>query len=333
MKFGLSRSLSRAIRSQKKVAKLVVAALRPAISRRPRRSPPRLATTVGFGSNPGRLVMKSFLPAKLPKSPALVVVLHGCGQTPESLDAAAGFSRLARTRGFVVLYPEQVNSNNPQACFNWFRPSAVARDRGELLSIKKMIEHACTLHSVDRKRVYIVGLSAGGAVAAVLAATYPELFAGAAIVAGMPVGAVRDAMSALRAMKSGAPVPADGWGSRIKEISPVRSAWPSISIWQGIADRIVNPTNADAIVDQWLEAMSIDRNSRQVQKKSWGELHSWQAGRSTAVSFYRIAGMAHGLPVKNRGGGVSNRKDPFVLSADVSAPLELMRSWGLSRQR
>ena len=276
--------------------------------------------------------MKSFVPTTLPKNPPLVVVLHGRGQTPESLDAATGFSRLARARGFVLLYPEQVKSNNSQRCFNWFRPSAVARDRGELLSVKQMIEHASKLTSVDRNRVFIVGLSAGGAMTAVLAAAYPDLFAGAAIVAGMPVGAVRDAMSALRAMKSGVPTPAEGWGSRINEISPGRRSWPPISIWQGTADRVVNPTNADASIDQWLEAMSIDRNSGRVQKKTWGELHSWQAGQGSLVSFYRIAGMGHGLPVKTRGGVAPSPRDPFVRPTGVSAPLELMRSWGLSRR-
>jgi polyhydroxybutyrate depolymerase len=275
--------------------------------------------------------MKSFVPAKLPKNPALVLVLHGCNQTPESLDAASGFSRLAKERGFVLLFPEQTKSNNAQGCFHWFRPSAVARDRGEVLSIKQMIEQACNRHRIDRKRIYIVGLSAGGAMTAALVANYPSLFAGAAIVAGMPFGGVRDAMSALRAMKSGALTPSAGWGSRVVEVSPGRQAWPPISIWHGTADRVVNPTNADASIDQWLEARGLDRNSGLVEKKAWGELRSWRTAGQAQVASYSITDMGHGLPVKVRS-GASRSKDPFVLAAEISAPVELMRSWGLSRR-
>lgn len=331
MTFSFAKSLSRAIRSQKKVARILEAVLQPPARKRRRSASPRLVTTVGFGTNPGRLVMKSFLPANLPKKPALVVVLHGCGQTPESLDAASGFSRLATDRGFVILYPEQTRSNNSQLCFNWFRPSAVARDRGELLSIKQMIEHASQRHKINANRVFIVGLSAGGAMTAVLLATYPDLFAGAAIVGGMPVGAVRDAMSALRAMKSGAAAPTDGWGRRITTISPKPRLWPPITIWHGTADRVVNPANADASIDQWLGAMSIDRRLGDVQTKAWGHLHSWKAANGSAVSFYSIEGMAHGLPIKSRG-GTQRLKDPFVLATNVSAPVELMRLWGLPRR-
>jgi len=331
MTFSFAKSLSTAIRSQKKVARILEAVLQPPARKRRRSVSPRLVTTVGFGTNPGRLVMKSFLPANLPKKPALVVVLHGCGQTPESLDAASGFSRLARDRGFVILYPEQTRSNNSQLCFNWFRPSAIARDRGELLSIKQMIEYASSRHKINANRVFIVGLSAGGAMTAVLLATYPNLFARAAIVGGMPVGAVRDAMSALRAMKSGAAAPTEGWGRRITTISPKPRLWPPITIWHGTADRVVNPANADTSIDQWLGAMNIDRRSGDVQTKTWGHLHSWKAANGSAVSFYSIAGMAHGLPIKSRG-GAQRIKDPFVLATNISAPLELMRLWGLPRR-
>lgn len=189
MMFRLPKSLSTALRTHQKISKLFEV-------RRPRRGTARspkqnLDSTLKFGSNPGGLRMKTFVPpGLLPKSP-LVVVLHGCRQTPESLDAAAGFTRLAKARGFVTLFPEQTKSNNPQGCFNWFRPSAVARDRGELLSIRQMIEQACKRHRVDRSRIFVVGLSAGAAMAAALVANYPELFAGAAMVAGNRLASIR----------------------------------------------------------------------------------------------------------------------------------------------
>ncbi len=140
--------LSRYLKSRNKFARLVAKALStPA----PKRTKPRsnrsgrktiLAEVTGFGSNPGRLIMKLYAPGQASANPPLVVVLHGCGQTAESLDAASGFSTLARKRGFILLYPEQTEGNNARRCFNWFRPSAVARDRGELMSVHQMIEHA-----------------------------------------------------------------------------------------------------------------------------------------------------------------------------------------------
>lgn len=142
MKLGFTRSLTRLVKTQRKAIRLLEKKWSPVRRTPSRPERPTLQTVSAFGSNQGRLVMKSDVPTNLPHKPALVVVLHGCRQTPESLDGTSGFSKLAKDRGFVLLYPEQTNSNNPQRCFNWFRPSEVARDRGELLSIKQMIDHA-----------------------------------------------------------------------------------------------------------------------------------------------------------------------------------------------
>jgi polyhydroxybutyrate depolymerase len=330
--FRLSKSLSKALGTQRKLSKLFETKVRP-----PHRKPARtsklklnLETTSKFGSNPGSLLMRSFVPPRLlPKSP-LVVVLHGCRQTPESFDAAAGFTRLAKARGFVTLFPEQKKSNNPLGCFNWFRPSAVAHDRGELLSIRQMVEHACKRHPIDRSRIFIVGLSAGGAMAAALVANYPEVFAGAAFVAGMPVGSARDAMSALQAMNRGATTPSSGWGSRVTELSAPKRTYPAISIWQGTSDSVVNPKNAEAMLEQWLEASGIDRLSQRTEKKPWGQRRTWMAAGSIRLAFYSIDGMGHGLPVKAVAGKRAARAgDQYVLQSGISAPVELMRLWGI----
>ena len=98
-----------------------------------------LAETTGFGSNPGDIRMLSFVPAKLQPAPALVVVLHGCGQTAAGYDLGAGWSTLAERYGFALLMPEQQRSNNAQGCFNWFNPEDMTRDHGEACSIRQMI--------------------------------------------------------------------------------------------------------------------------------------------------------------------------------------------------
>ncbi|MBY5592357.1 PHB depolymerase family esterase [Rhizobium leguminosarum] len=339
MKLGFGKSLARVLKSRKKFSKLIEKALKSPRNRAKRTTPkPRVAKPVlveatAFGSNPGRLIMKTFVPrARLPKSPALVVVLHGCLQTPESLDSAAGFSKLAKERGFVLVYPEQRSTNNSQRCFNWFRPSAVARDRGELLSIRQMIEHACERHRIDRSKIFVAGLSAGGAMTAALVANYPSLFAGAAIIAGMPVGSARDAMSALRAMKSGAPTPSGGWGRPVTEISAEVKAWPAITIWQGMDDRTVNPVNALGCIAQWLKVQGIDDSSGRSEEKPWGRLQSWRAADGLKVAFYSVSNMGHGLPIKMRDATKSRRSgDPYVIAAEISAPAELLRLWGLKR--
>jgi poly(3-hydroxybutyrate) depolymerase len=145
-----------------------------------------------FGSNPGNLRMFGYRPATLVANPALVVVLHGCTQTAADYDLGAGWSTLAGRYGFALLLPQQQRSNNPNGCFNWFQPEHTRRNQGEPLSIRQMIEKSVVDHGIDRRRIFITGLSAGGAMTSVMLACYPELFAGGAIIAGcFKVPAVR----------------------------------------------------------------------------------------------------------------------------------------------
>ena len=146
------------------------------------RSP--LVETTGFGSNPGNLRMFSFAPHNLQPAPGLVVVLHGCGQTAAAYDLGAGWSTLAKHYGFALLMPQQQPLNNANGCFNWFNPEDTERDSGEACSIRQMIAHAVKEIGIDRERIFVTGLSAGGAMTSVMLATYPEVFAGGAIIAG-----------------------------------------------------------------------------------------------------------------------------------------------------
>lgn len=336
MKFKFPKSLSQILRSQQRLRRILKKSLlQPAIG--PKKAPRStakngLSEVKGFGSNPGRLSMKLYVPSRIAATPALVVMLHGCRQTPESFDAASGFSTLARQCGFVLLYPQQSEANNPQRCFNWFRPSAIARDRGELMSVRQMVEFTCSRHRIDRSRIYVAGLSAGGALTTALVATYPGLFAGAAIFAGMPLGAARDAMSALRAMKSGVSRSPGDWGDLIRTVSPDREGWPPISIWHGTDDRVVNSSNARASVSQWLAVRGINEDAGRPTLKPWGELTQWKSKNAVQVSFYSLKGFGHGLPVRRSARkGQTARFDPYVLEAGISAPLTLLRTWGLKR--
>ncbi len=334
--FKLPR-LSRLLKSQKKIGRILAKTLTGSAPKRakpaPRRtgSEARLAEVASFGSNPGRLVMKLVVPKLGSAKPPLVVILHGCRQTAESLDAASGFSILARKRGFLLLYPEQTESNNAQRCFNWFRPSAVARDRGELMSVSQMIEFMCVHHHADRSRIFVVGLSAGAALVSALIATYPERFAGAAMIAGMPFGAARDAMSALRAMRSGVSRAPAEWSDLVRKVSPNAAVWPPISIWQGSADRTVNPVNAASSVTQWLGLAGAGTTAGRAAAKPWGMLTKWAPAGSPQVSFYSLDGFGHGLPIRRGSCRQQAPSDPYVIQAAISAPHELLRIWGLKK--
>ena len=177
-----------------------------------RKSSTRLREVFGFGSNPGNLRMFSYRPPALADNPALVVVLHGCTQTAAGYDLGAGWSTLADRYGFALLLPEQQRSNNPNGCFNWFQPEHSRRSQGEPLSIRQMIEKSVVDHGIDRRRIFVTGLSAGGAMTSNMLACYPEVFAAGAIVAGLPYGAATTVQQAFESDVSKSLPPGTGMG-------------------------------------------------------------------------------------------------------------------------
>ena len=171
-----------------------------------------LREVASFGSNPGNLRMLTHMRRNLPKAPALVVALHGCTQTAADYDLGSGWSELAYRQGFAMLFPEQRRTNNPNNCFNWFLPSDTQRGAGEALSIRQMIDQMVEEQGIDRSRIFIVGLSAGGAMAAAMLAAYPEVFAGGAVIAGLPYGGAVNVQEALQTMAQPRQRSGEQWG-------------------------------------------------------------------------------------------------------------------------
>jgi poly(hydroxyalkanoate) depolymerase family esterase len=164
----------------------------------------------GFGSNPGRLRMFKYVPDNLPASVPLVVVMHGCTQNARDYTSDSGWIELADEFRFALVMPEQTQANNSRNCFNWFLTSDNRRNRGEAQSIKQMVDKAVADHGIDATKVFVTGLSAGGAMTSVMLATYPEVFNGGGIVAGLPYGCANDSspqlpLQALNCMSSGNP--------------------------------------------------------------------------------------------------------------------------------
>jgi feruloyl esterase len=282
-----------------------------------------------FGDNPGALKMLVYVPSAPPPSGApLIVVLHGCGQHAATFAADSGWTALADRIGAPLLLPEQIGRNNPARCFNWFRPQDIARG-GEVLSIAGMVAAATRMFASDPRRVFVVGLSAGGAMAAVALAAYPDLFAAGAVVAGLPVGGADSVTSAMALMGGKGPdVSADEWAARARALSPPRAgAWPRLSIWQGTEDRTVAAGNADKLVAQWTALHDVSGAPGEESRVGDHARHRvWRARGRAVVECWTVEGMAHGFPVS--GGPISDR---FVLPIGLDATASIARFWGLDQ--
>jgi poly(hydroxyalkanoate) depolymerase family esterase len=278
-------------------------------------------TEAAFAPNPGNLRMFQYLPARA--GAPLVVVLHGCGQTASGYDLGAGWSLLAAQLGFAVLAVEQKAVNNPNTCFNWFNPEDSARGEGEAASIAAMIQSLVQTQGLDATRVFITGLSAGGAMTAVMLAAYPELFAGGAIIAGLPFGAAANVRDALESMRSAPLRTPRQWGDAVRAASAYLGPWPKISIWHGALDMTVNISNAQASVAQWsdLHGLSLTDAKQQmvagVLRLSWGD----------RLEAYTLAALGHGTPIDSRDLG---QPAPFILDAGISSTRRIAEFWGLA---
>jgi len=286
-----------------------------------------------FTPNPGALGAKKFVPSALAANAPLVVVLHGCTQTPEGYDRGAAWTTLAERHGFAVLYPEQLRANNPNGCFNWFEPGDMRRGDGEPASIKSMIDQLVADHAIDPARIYITGLSAGAAMAGVMLATYPEVFAGGGLIAGLPYGVAQSMPAAFGLMRGrGQAQPtAAQLAALVRGASDHDGRWPTISVWHGSADTVVDAVNADATVAQWRQIHGLGETTT-VEELSAGHAHRiWHdASGGIAVEEYVIAGMGHGTPLDAGNRANSEKAGAFLLDVGLSSTLCLATSWGLT---
>ena len=291
----------------------------------------RLVEVSGFGSNPGELKMYTYLPEGLPADAPLVVVLHGCTQSAASYNKGSGWSTVADRHGFALLFPQQQWNNNPLRCFNWFRPEDNERERGEPLSIKQMVEKMAADHAIDRRRVYVTGTSSGGAMTAVMLASYPDVFAGGAVIAGVPYRTAKGLQEGLESIFQGRSRSGSEWGELVRAASSHQGPWPRLSVWHGDADTAVKPVNAEEIIKQWADVHGLDTKPTIEMRVDGYPRRVWQgADGEELIESYTITGMSHGAaldpgPEPHQCGTAA----PFFNAVGISSTHRIADFWGL----
>jgi len=308
-----------------------------------------------FGENPGDLLMYVHRPSGFREGLPLVVALHGCTQTATDFDDETGLIALAEEIPFLLVLPEQRAENMARRCFRWYDTHDNQPGLGESASILAMVDAAIESEGVDPNGVYILGHSAGGAMAAVMLANYPNRFAGGAVIAGLPVGCNRpsgafDLVWKSLQVKSIAPDGADAsyscgiggfdvtyrdaveWAGYVTDSAEtLPETWPLLSLWQGTADTIVNPDNLHELTKQWTAVQDIDpvADEREVIGNALREVYRDSAGVAR-IETWSLDGFDHAVPIDTSGDRAAcGEAADYVTPADICAVRRIADFWNL----
>ena len=269
-------------------------------------------TEHSFANAADRRDYKLFIPGGAPTGPMpLVVMLHGCTQNPDDFAAGTRMNSLAQSRGFAVLYPAQSKKANPHGCWNWFKHTHQTRERGEPALIAGMVRQVMAAQAIDPKRVYVAGLSAGGAMAAILGETFPDLFAAVGVHSGLAAGAANDLPSAMAAMKNGQAVQRSAGSGK-----------PTI-VFHGDADPTVNIRNARNVLSASVGAAGGESSRVTGSRSATREVFKGSDGRVLA-ELWVVHGAQHAWSGGGPGGSYTDPAGP-----DASA--EMLRFFGEQR--
>ena len=262
-----------------------------------------------YGTGAAGRDYKLFVPPGTGSTPLpLVVMLHGCTQDPDDFAAGTAMNEAAREQGFFVLYPAQSQSANPQRCWNWFKHSHQVRGRGEPATLAGMTKDVMSRYAIDPSRVYVAGLSAGGAMAAILGDTYPDVFAAVGVHSGLAAGAASDLPSALGAMQGGGSAPARTSGS---------ASVPTI-VFHGDADRTVHPRNGEhafaAPLGGGASATETESGSSSGGRR-WTRSLQRDAGGKIVAEHWEVHGAGHAWSGGDRSGSYTDPAGPDATAA------------------
>jgi poly(hydroxyalkanoate) depolymerase family esterase len=325
-----------------------------------------LVAVAAFGTNPAQLKMHKYVPQAVGTGARpLVVVLHGCTQTPAAYESA-GWNSLADEWKFFVVYAEQNNTrNNSSGCFNWggrwkSAPSAfvfspeplmldeIKRGNGENQSIKEMVDQMKKDHTIDDKRVFITGLSAGGAMTALMLATWPDVFAGGAIFAGVPYGCATDRKTTTEAAACLKDYSGENaylsrtpkaWGDLVRGAAPsFKGPYPRVQIWHGTADAIVNAKNQAELVKQWTDVNGIDQTADTKDTIDTYPHEQFKDGSGKViVETFQITGKSHGTEVAastpidpgKKDGPKCGKAGSYIIEAGICSTYYAAKFFGL----
>ncbi len=264
-----------------------------------------LKPVADFGANPGDLDMFVYAPTSAPAEAPLLVLMHGCSQQVAAFQGT-GFNALADDYGFYIVYPQQKGANNPVQCFNWAGEygdeANLIRGEGENQSIKSMVDKAVADYPIDTDRVYVAGFSSGGAMAIVMAAVWPDVFRGAAVMSGIPYRCATTVQGAYNCMGiNGHPnlkLSPGEWGDLVRAAHPAHAGpWPRIIAFHGTSDFTVHHDNLAEVVKQWTDVHGIDQ-----VPDATGDLNGHAVERhlkdgATVVESVRVGGMTHAVAI------------------------------------
>jgi poly(hydroxyalkanoate) depolymerase family esterase len=277
-----------------------------------------------YGANPGELLASYY--ANSPVTENLVILLHGCVQNGEQFAEQSGFLALAKRYDFTLLVPQQIESNNIKSCFNWFSLQDIKKDSGESLSLKNMISSLKT--RVKAKNTYIVGLSAGGAMASVMLVHYPKMFSAGAIISGIPYPCADNLIKAISCMRSGPSQSVEKLTALVKQSNLASHKWPSLSIWTGKQDKVVHPLNSISLAKHW-SMLTNSIGNPDIERQENYQVSRWRDQKDkTRVELIEIENMGHGIavnPMLDYGGVIA----PFLLETSISAPINIVKFWNI----
>src|SRR6266487_5344853 len=240
----------------------------------------------------------------------LLVMLHGCAQTAGDFAAGTHMNQLAEQYGFIVVYPQQTPTYNRSVCWNWFTPSNQRRGRGEPASIAGIVQTMVQQTSqwrIDTSRIYVAGISAGAAMAVILGATYPDIFAAIGVHSGVEYQAATNIIGGLKAMRLGGPNPVKQGQKAYEAMGSCKRMVPTI-VFQGTRDKIVAPVNGDQMVQQWMHTNYLashglyDADFKKPTTTTSGQvpggrsytLYTWKDYAGNEVqAYWKIHGMGH----------------------------------------
>lgn len=229
-----------------------------------------------FGENKGNLKMYTYVPKNLDtsKTVPLIVILHGCSQSARSVAAATDWNKLADSLSFITLYPQQKRMNNISKCYNFFIPFKAKKDRGEVASIKQMIDYTIKENNIDRTKIFITGLSAGGAMSHALLNAYPQLFNAGALL---------------------------GTPSTLIDLVSTDSLQPRVLIMQGEKDLLAHKSNGERLVNKWCSKHRIDSNefvfTDNINGNSLLSTRTFTKNDANVVVYLYLKNVGHRLPI------------------------------------